>query len=265
MRISTRFMTTVLLAVAMMAGSAGAVNVLWVDNQTPHSSWLAFFESSDYSFTLYDTSTYSTSLANQESIDYVNSFDVIVISGSNPAHDAYRAHGAIWQQQPTPIINLNGYLVHGQYTGGNRPWTWYQTNATGINRSIGALDVLDASDPIWTGIDLVQGPPIQTPNLTSGTVHFTRPGTAVRDGVKILAVNPANAGEHAIMYAPKGTVIGYQNTTIGAAQYFIAAFQGQNAEALKLNAAGQQVFLNAITTLADAWEVTPTGTVIMLK
>ena len=93
----TRPATTAIAALAAIllhATPAHAANVLFVDNETPHSSWQTLIESGGHTFTLFDKATYSLTLSNQASIDYVAGFDVVVFSGSNPMFSRVRSSQA---------------------------------------------------------------------------------------------------------------------------------------------------------------------------
>ncbi len=260
MRISTRFMTAVLAVatVAMVAGSAGAATVLWVDNEAPHSSWQTLIESGGHTFTRFDTSTYNLSLNNQASIDYVNSFDVIVISGSNPNFNAVRGAGATWNAQPTPMINLGNYLISGQFNAAS--WRWTTPGNGGTPNSSAIDDVLDEADPIWTNITLTPGTPPTVSLVTANVGILTLGSNTFLPDITTVATKTGAPGSISLARAAAGAL-----RAGGAEQYFIAGMTGGTGNPVAYNAAGQQVFLNAITTLTDGWEVIPTGTLIILK
>jgi hypothetical protein len=235
-----------LAAILLPTGSLQAANVLFVDNETPHSSWQTLIESGGHNYTRFDTSTYSISLGNQASIDYVNSFDVIVMSGSNAAFNAVRAAGALWNAQPTPMINMGNYLISGQFQAASWRWTT-PNNGTAPNAS-GVVDVLDADDPIWTGGTLIPGTPLTVDLHASNAGHLGLGTNTFLPNITTVAAQSSNNANIAIAYAaPEALRAG------GAAQYFIASMTGGAVQAIPYTAEGEQVFLNAIAALTGGF------------
>lgn len=236
------FATAALLTAACYAGSANAVNVLFVDNETPDGSWENLIESVGHTYTLFDTGTYNLSLNNQSSIDYVESFDVIVMSGSNPAFNAVRAHGATWNTLSTPMINMGNFLISGNFSAGS--WQWTTPTTGGAPNASGVSDVLDPLDPIWTAVPLTPGTP-PTIDLYSGTAGHLDLGTdSFLPGITTVAAQSSNNDRVSIAHADPGEV-----RTGSQEQYFIAGMTGGNGNPVPFTIEGEQVFLNAIAGL----------------
>ena len=231
----------------LLLGKAHAADVLFVDTAaTVHPSWQELIESEGHTFTRYDTTTYSISLANQESIDHVNSFDVIIISGSNALFNSIRTHGAIWNAQPTPMINLGNFLVSGQFS--STTWRWTTPgNGTTPNRST-PVDVLDEDDPIWTGVPLTPGTPPTVDLHSVNAGHLALGTNTFLSNITTVAAQSSNNGEVAIAYAaPEALRAG------GGPQYFISSMTGGDGQAVPFTDEGKQVFLNAIAALTGGF------------
>ena len=236
-----------LAAVVLPAGSLEAADVLFVDTAaTVHASWQELIEGGGHTFTRFDTTTHSISLNNQASLDYVNSFDVIIISGSNALFNAIRAHGAVWNAQPTPMINLGNYLCSGQFNSQSWQWT---TPGTGTTPNLSTVvDVLDGDDPIWTGVSLTPGTPPTVDLHTANAGHLTLGTNTFRPNITTVAAQSSNNGQVAIAYAaPEALRAG------GGPQYFIASFTGNDGTATPFTPEGGQVFLNAIAALTGGF------------
>jgi len=233
-------------AILFPFGASPAANVLFVDDETPNASWQELIESGGHTYTLFDKATYNFSLNNQDSIDYVNAFDVIVISGSNPLFNAIRAHGAVWNAQPTPMINLGNFLISGQFQAAS--WRWTTPGNGGTTNSSGVVDVLAADDPIWTGVSLTPGTP-PTIGLFSGNVgHLTLGANTFLPDITTVAAQSSNNATIAMAYAaPEALREG------GGPQYFIAGMVGGTNNPVNFNDDGKQVFLNAIAALTGGF------------
>lgn len=246
----TRLFTTTAAALFTF-GTAQAADVLFVDSETPNPDWQELIESGGHSYTLFDTGAYNINLNNQDSIDYVNSFDVIIISGSNPVFNAIRTHGAVWNSQPTPMINLGNFLISGQFQSGSWRWTTPGNGGT-VNSSV-AVDVLDVDDPIWSGLTLSQDSP-PTIGLFSGNAgHLTLGSNTFLPEITTVATSTGVAGRIAIAYAEPGAL-----REDGGAQYFIAGMTGGTNNPVNFNDDGKQAFLNAIAVLAGETAPVPT-------
>jgi len=232
-----------LSAILIHAIPAHAANVLFVDNETPHSSWQTLIQSGGHTFTLFDTSTYSISLGNQNSIDYVNSFDLIVMSGSNPTFNAVRNHGVVWNSQQVPMINMGNFLISGQFQAAS--WRWTTPGNGGTTNSSGVVDVLDAADPIWDGVSLTPGTPPTVDLFSANAGHLTLGSNTFLAGINTVAAQSSNNATIAIAYAAPGAL-----QAGGAEQYFFAGMTGGTNNPVNLTAEGQQVFLNAIDAIA---------------
>jgi len=242
------------------ATSASAARVLFVDSATTvDPSWRTLIESGGHTYTLFDKSTYSFSLSTQADKDYVNGFDVIVMSGSNAAFNSVRAYGAIWNALPTPMVNLGNYLISGLYSSTSWRWT---TPASGgvVNVNDPSLAVADGSDPIWTGIALQNGG-TTTPDLHTGNVGaLTLGANSLLPNLTAVATKTATPGTIVIGHAAAGAL-----RTGGAAEYFVAGMTGNDGTAVPYTDAGKQVFLNAITSLTGDWPSPARGTLLSVR
>lgn len=228
---------------ALLIASAHAGSVLFVDDETPDSSWSTLITGGGHSYSLFDTGTYNLSLNNQDSIDYVESFDVAIISGSNPAFNALRAHGATWNTLATPMVNMGNYLLSGQYSATS--WQWTTPTTGGASNASGTVDVLDAGDGIWTGVTLTPGSP-ETASLFGGNAgHLNLGSDSLLSGITAVAAQTSNNELIAIAHAaPNALLAGSQE------QYFLAGMTGGSGNPVTFSADGETVFLNAIDTLS---------------
>ena len=221
-----------------------AADVLFVDNETPHASWKTLVESGGHTYTLFDTSAYNLSLNNQANLDYVNSFDVIVMSGSNANFNAVRTHGAVWNTQPTPMINLGNYLISGQFQAGSWQWT---TPGTGtVPNASGTVHVLAPADPIWNGVPITPGTPPTVALYSLSAGHINPGANTFRSGITTVAAQSSNNANIAIAHADPGAL-----RTGSQEQYFIASMTGGANQAVPFTDAGKAAFLKAIDTLVD--------------
>jgi len=189
------FRKAALLAIAVIvvhsvAGFSSGADVLFVESLTPDPSWQTLIESGGHTFTLFDQSTYSLSLGSQASKDYVNSFDVIAMSGSNTLFGVIKNNGQTWHSQETPILTLAPYFVCGQFTNGS--WQWFTHDGKAQGGFADSFVVGDATDPIWTGVTLSP----DTPDLYDGDGRCAEEwwdATGLKPGVTVLATNPNNS------------------------------------------------------------------------
>jgi len=229
-------------ASALLAGSADAGSILWVDNETPEASWKTLIEGDGHTFTEFQGQGHAFSLNTQAAKDFVNGFDVIIASGSNAAFNAVRNHGQTWHAQPTPIINISAYLASGQFT--NNSWGFFQSAGKAAGSPSNAPDVNDASDPVWNGITLLSGNTVSPDLHASNDRVAQQNGKALKPGVTSVATTSGAPQDQVIMYAAPGAI-----APGGAEAYYIAGMSGNSQEPVPFNANGEQVFLNAINTL----------------
>jgi len=218
-------------------------NILFADNETPDSSWQTLIESGGNTFTLFDTTNYNLSLNNQASIDYVNSFDLIVMSGSNPAFNAVRHHGEVWNSQPIPMINMGNFLISGQFQAGS--WRWTDPANGSTANSSGVVHVLDVNDPIWDGVSLTPGTPPTVDLFSANVGHLHLNENDFLPDITTVAAQSSNNEIIAIAYAAPGAL-----RPGGAEQYFFAGMVGGQGNPVNFTSDGQQVFLNAINAIA---------------
>jgi len=243
MKLHTKTLLTALTATAMLAGSADAANVLFVDNETPDSSWQTLVEGGGHTFTLFDTGTHSLSLGDQASIDHVESFDVIVMSGSNPAFNAVRSHGEAWNTLDTPMVNLGNFLASGQF--GSASWQWTTPTTGGASNASGDVDVLDPSDLVWTGVTTTPGSPDTADLFSGGAGHLTLGSDSLLPGITAVAAQSGNNGAVAIAFAEADALrAGSQE------QYFFAGMTGGSGNPVNFTAEGEQAFVNSISVLS---------------
>jgi len=242
--IQKTFSTFALFAAAgLVTDSALAVDVLFVDNEAPDSSWQMLIEDGGANtYTEFDSGTYSFSLNNQESLDYVNGFDVIVVSGSNAAFNAVRNHGQTWHAQPTPILNIGPYLASGQFT--NNSWGFFQSGGKAAGNPSDAPDVNDASSPAWNGITLLSGDTVAPDLYASNDRVAQQNGKALKPGVTSVATASGASQDQVIMHAAPGAI-----APGGEEAYFMTGMSGNSAEAVPFTADGETVFLNLIDAL----------------
>lgn len=244
MKTHPKFVVPALIfSVLFYSQPAESANVLFVDNETPNDSWQTIIVGGGHSFTLFDTATYNLGLGNQDSLDYVNSFDLVIISGSNPAFNALRAHGAVWNAQPVPMINMGNFLISGQFQAGS--WRWTTPGNGGTINSSGNVDVLSELDPIWDGVSIAPGTPPTVDLFSANAGHLTLGSNTFLPGVTTVAAQSSNNSTIAIAYAAPGAL-----RDGGAEQYFFAGMTGGRNNPVNLTPEGQQVFLNAIDAIA---------------
>ncbi len=246
-----------LLAVALatgLIGSANAASILWLDSvntannsgagRDPHSTWVDLLvNTGGHTLTTFDASTYQWSLADQASMDYVNSFDLVIATRTNNLFNTIRAHGANWKAVSAPMIEMNPYMVGGQFSSAT--WNWL---ASGTGNTPGTANVpsnvADPNDPIWNGVTLLNGD-TQAPNLFSGGGGnwFGLNGNSLNPGISVLATHPTDSNSVLIAYAEPGAL----SPTSGP-RYFIN--WGPDNLAVQYNDDGKQVFLNAVDIIA---------------
>lgn len=242
----------ILAALVLASVQTHAASILWLDSvdtannsgagRAPDASWVNLLTSAGHTVTTFDSSTYAWNLSNQASIDYVNSFDVVIATRTNNLFNTIRAHGTAWKQVSTPMIEMNPFMVGGQFSSGT--WNWL---ASGTGNTPGQgnnpTNVADPLDPIWDGVALINGN-TQAPGLYSGNAgnYFGLNGNALLPGISVVASDPNNSNNVLIAYAEPGAL----SPTSGA-RYFIN--WGGDLLPMQFNSAGQQVFLNAIAIL----------------
>jgi alpha-galactosidase len=251
-------LTRALLAATSVWGIAAvqAVDILWIDcvntssnagdGRPPSAGWLDLLETTGgHTVTTFDSSTYQWSLADQASKDYVNSFDVVIVTRTNNAFNTIRAFGANWKTVSAPMIETNPYMIGGQFSSGS--WSWLASGAGNSNTGGGTAvptNVADPADPIWNGVTLLLND-TQASNLfamASGN-WFVQNGNPLRSGISVVASNPADSTMILIAYAEPGAL----SATSGP-RYYIN--WGSDNTTMNYNDDGKRVFLNAIDIIA---------------
>jgi hypothetical protein len=224
--------------------SLDAADVLFVDDETPDASWSTLITGGGNTFTLFDTSAANFALNNQASIDYVEGFDVIVMSGSNPTFNAVRNHGAAWNTLSTPMINVGNFLASGAFGAGS--WQWTTPDTGGASNASGVVDVLAPSDPVWSGVTLTGSGPA-TADIFDGNNAghlILGPTSQLLPGITSVAAQSGDNSTVAIASAAPGSLRpGSQQ------QYFFAGMTGGSGNPVNFSADGETAFLNAINTL----------------
>ena len=240
MKLHTKTLLASLTATAMLAGSADAANILFVgDGAANETSTL--LSNNGHTVTEFDSGTYGWNLGSNDGVTYAESFDVVVV-GRGANFGSIRGQGATWNALGVPMVNLNMYLVSGQFSASSWSWT-ASAGATGGNPDNVELTVGDASDPIFNGVALTAGDTL-TPDLYDGTSRYWKAtnGAPVA-GVTVLASDPNTSTDIAVAYAAPDSL-----RPGGAAQYFIAGVNRGGDEDI-YTAQGEQLLLNAVNTL----------------
>jgi hypothetical protein len=228
------------VATAVLAGSADAALILYVTNGADAGETGALLTNAGHTVSIYDDATHGWNLPNQAAEDYVNGFDLIMISRT-VNFGGIRGHGAKWNALETPMINLNQYLVSGQFSSASWRWGTSNGSAQGLGSNT-VLDVLAPSDPYLSGIALTPGSP-ETVVLNDEGARVWQLGGAPVAGVTPVVVNAANPGQIYAAYAAQDAL-----RPGGAPQYYIAGPGGDTNDDT-WNAAGETALLNAVNTL----------------
>ena len=254
-------LSRVMIAAASLCviAAAPAAEILWIDcvnttsnageGRPPSAGWLELLETTGgHSVTTFDSSTYLWSLADQASKDYVNSFDVVIVTRTNNSFNTIRAFGANWKTVSAPMIEMNPYMVGGQFSSGS--WSWLASGAGSANTGGSTAvptDVANPADPIWTGVTLENGG-TQAPNLFAAASGnwFWLNGNPLRDGISVVASNPADSTRILIAYAEPGAL----SATSGPRYYFN---WGTDNTLMNYNDDGKLAFLNAIKVLTGGF------------
>lgn len=217
--------------------SADAANVLFVDSDAGlNSSWQTLIESGSHTFTRYSGDYNPNTQTEKDAIN--NNYDVVVMSGSNANFNSVRANGNNWESLTAPILQLGNYLISGQFSSSS--WQWTTPSTGGTSSVTGALNVLDPSSLLLTGVTLNAGSPPTTNDLFSGTAGTMTLGSdSLLSGITLIAYDAV--GEVAIAHA---------SGIFGADHIFLAGQTGSNGQAEPYNAEGEKVFLNAIGVLS---------------
>jgi len=242
-----------LCAVFSHSSPADAANILWLDSvnttsnsgagRDPELTWVDLLVTKGgHTLTTFDATTYQWSLADQASRDYVNSFDLVIATRTNNLFNTIRLFGTNWKTVSAPMIEMNPFMVGGQFSSGT--WNWLESGTGSAAGSANvASAVADPNDPIWNGITLLAGG-TQAPNLFGGGGGnwFGLNGNPLRNGISVVASNPSNSDQILIAYAAPGAL----SPTSGPRYYFN---WGPDQLPVQYNADGQQAFLNAISIL----------------
>lgn len=241
-----RFLTASLLAAGLtfsFAGTADAANILFVGDGAA-STASNILANNGHTVTQFNSATYGWNLSSNSGVDYAEAFDLVVV-GRNVPFSSIRGHGAVWNALANPMINLNTYLVMADQTSANS-WLWYVAPAGPTPPGVGAsdtIDVLDPVNPIFAGVTLTPGTPpsVDLVANTLGARYGNVTGETLPSGVEILATKSGDATRVFIASAEAGTL-----QSGGGERIFIA---GAANEGTYFTEAGEQVYLNAVTTL----------------
>lgn len=241
-----------LAAIILIASPAHAASILWIQNNDQiDAGWKTLLEANGHTLTAF---TGNRGLPNQADKDFVNSFDLVVITRSafnaSPTSGGalLRDVGPVWNTQvAVPLIMMQAYLPAGHYSSN---WGWTSTNAGSVApESVAAqpMNVNDASDPIWEGVTVANGNP--TPSAihttTSHTIGSSTNTVTLRPGAVVIASSPVN-NRPLIARLPAGTAVGGGDL---AGERLIFSMRTDN-DGMNLTTLGQQVFLNAVNDMA---------------
>jgi hypothetical protein len=240
-----------LAAIALIGCPAHAASILWVQNNDGiDAGWKTLLEGDGHTLTAF---TGNRGLPTQADKDYVNSFDLVVItrtafnqsptSGGTLLRDA----GIVWNTTiSVPLIMMQAYLPAGHYSSN---WGWTSTNAGSVQpQSVSASPMIvnDASDPIWEGVTVSNGNPtpsaIHTTN--SHTIGSSTNTVTLRPGAVVIASSPDN-NKPLIARLPAGITV---NGGDLAGERLIFNMRTDN-DGMNLTTLGQQVFLNAVNDM----------------
>jgi len=178
-------------------------------------------------------------------IELLNAADLVIFSRStNSGNYDDGEEPTQWNAVTTPLIQMSAYLVR------NSRWHWLDSGTATNNSGAPAMQVLDASHPIFAGVTLDPNNVVDAldPNVGAGETSFC--GTldagngallAQAVGAELAWIAEWPAGVE--FYPGAGQVAG------GKRLYFAAGTQEVDLTpqgALNLSAAGEQMFANAI-------------------
>lgn len=199
-------------ALLLPIGSSHAASILWIQNNAGiDASWQTLLTTNGQTHTL-TAFTGNRGLPTQAERDFVNSFDLVVMTrtafNAAPAPvggTLLRSAGTVWNTAVTvPIIMMQAYLPAGHFSSN---WGWTTTNAGSTNPpTVGAqpLTVHDATDPIWTGITVANGDPTPSALHTSDSHAIS---LTFRTGAVIIASSSTNNNNKMIARLPTGTAV----------------------------------------------------------
>ena len=210
-------------------------------------------------------------------IQYLQGFDLVIISRSNPSGNFSAAGSTAWHSLTNPTIHLGGYALRanrmGFYTGDTIP---------DVNSASVRLNVKDPTHPIFEGINL-DG----SSNMVSSYAHLITWNGVVQRGISVNnnAIAPGGkvlatvgtTGDAAI----NGTVISefpagtpMRNTAAdvtaghrlifltGSREQATPTLTGDGAGIFDLDPDGAKMFLNAVAYMAGLTSDTPEDVVI---
>jgi hypothetical protein len=181
----------------------------------------------------------------------VNGFDLIIYSRTLN-FGGIRGQGAKWNALPTPAINLNQYLVSGQFSASSFRWGDASGSAQG-NGAAELFNVGDNSDPLFNGITLNPGSPQTVAYTDGGNRNWRLDGASPLPGVTILLEDNDEPGYIAAAYAAQDAL-----RPGGAPQYFFAGPGGDTNDEI-WDANGEAMILNAIDALTGGGPPTLPG------
>jgi hypothetical protein len=265
-------------------------NIVWVsfhpadDQPSGAAATAGFTNAADIDYTRLLTNAGHTvtryTTTGTPDIDYLHTFDLVIVSRSNPSGNFNGAGSTAWHSLTNPVIHLGGYALRanrmGFFTGDTIP----DTTSASVR-----LNVKDPTHPIFAGIDLdgssnmigayshiatfyATGAPQRgisvnnNPLATGGTQLATI--SVVGDGANngtVIAEYPAgttmanaaadvNAG-HTLVFLTGSR----ENAAIGA----IPALTSEGAGIFDLDPDGAKMFLNAVAYMAGLEGPTPSN------
>ncbi len=213
-------------------------------------------------------------------IDYLHTFDLVIVSRSNPSGNFQNANSTAWHSLTNPVIHLGGYALRanrmGFFTGDTIP----DTTSASVR-----LNVKDPTHPIFAGIDLdgssnmigsyshiatfyatgapqrgisVNNNPLATGGKQLATVSVT--GDAANNGTVIAEYQPGTTMANAAADVNAGHTLVFltgsrENAAIGA----IPALTSEGSGIFDLDPDGAKMFLNAVAYMAGLEGPTPSN------
>jgi hypothetical protein len=211
---------------------------------------------------------------------YLQTFDLVIVSRSNPSGNFQNAASTAWHSLTNPVIHLGGYALRanrmGFFTGDTIP----DTAAASVR-----LNVKDPTHPIFAGIDLdassnmigsyshiatfygtgaaqrgisVNNNPVATGGKQLATVSVT--GDPANNGTVIAEYQPGTTMANAAGDVNAGHTLVFltgsrENAAIGA----IPALTSEGAGIFDLDPDGAKMFLNAVAYMAGLEGPTPSN------
>lgn len=233
--------------------------------EAPDVGYTQLLESAGHTVTRYLTSSFPD-------VDYLNSFDLVIISRSAPSTDYQSPDStALWHSLTAPTLHLGGYVLRANRLGFTTGDTIPDTAANATIR----LQVNQPSHPIFAGIALDGTSNMvnaySQPVSFQGTVQrgISVNTSPVISGATVLATvgtvgDPAFGGMVVGEY-PAGTVMGNASADVTAGKRLVLltgsrendGLTSEGAGIFNLAGDGPRLFLNAVSYLAGLPGPTP--------